>query len=113
MSDKSLYGYTGLFDTPDEIVNAANTVADEGYIKYDVNTPYPVHGMDKAMKLPPSKLGYAALAFGLSGLFSFFGLLYWMLVIDYPLVIGGKPFFAFPAFIPVLFEVLVLSQRSC
>lgn len=109
MSDKSLYGYTGLFDTPDEIVNAAMMVADKGYTKYDVNTPYPVHGMDKAMKLPPSKLGYAALVFGLSGLLSFFGLLYWMLVIDYPLVIGGKPFFAFPAFIPILFEVLVLS----
>jgi len=109
MSDKTLYGYTGLFDTPDEIINAANTVADKGYTRYDVNTPYPVHGMDKAMKLRPSKLGYAALAFGLSGLLSFFVLLYWMLVIDYPLVIGGKPFFAFPAFIPVLFEVLVLS----
>ncbi len=109
MSEKELYGYTGIFTTPDEIIKAAQTVSNRGYNKFDVNTPYPVHGMDDAMKLPPSKLGYAALVFGISGLIAFFGILYWMLVIDYPIVIGGKPFFAFPAFVPVLFEVLVLS----
>ncbi|KAB2838527.1 MAG: DUF3341 domain-containing protein, partial [Melioribacteraceae bacterium] len=70
MSEKILYSYTGLFDTPDEIINAAEKVSEEGYKKYDINTPYPVHGMDAAMKLKPSKLGYAALVFGLSGTFT-------------------------------------------
>ncbi len=109
MNDKILYGYTGIFDTPDEIINAAEKVSDAGYKKYDINTPYPVHGMDGAMKLPPSKLGYAALVFGLTGTFAALAIMYFMSVLDYPIVIGGKPFFAFPAFVPIMFEVTVLS----
>lgn len=109
MSNKVLYGYTGLFNTPDEIINAAKKVSSKGYKKFDVNTPYPVHGMDGAMKLPPSKLGYVALALGLSG--AAFGFLFitWIMTIVYPNIIGGKPFYSFPAFIPVTFEITVLA----
>ncbi|MBU2493001.1 MAG: DUF3341 domain-containing protein [Bacteroidetes bacterium] len=109
MSDKILYSYTGLFDTPDEIIHAAGKTADEGYKKFDINTPYPVHGMDDAMKLKPSRLGYFALVFGLSGTFATVLLMTWMTAFDYPIVIGGKPFFAFPAFVPIIFEVTVLA----
>ena len=109
MSDKNLYSYTGIFDTPDEIIHAAEKVAEEGYKKFDVNTPYPVHGMDAAMKLKPSRLGYFALVFGLSGTFAAVTLMTWMTAFDYPIVIGGKPFFALPAFVPIIFEVTVLS----
>jgi hypothetical protein len=109
MKEKILFGYTGLFDKPDEIIEAANKASEKGYKKFDVNTPYPVHGMNKAMKLPPSKLGYAALVFGLSGTLSALLLMYWISVVDYPIVIGGKPFFALPAFVPIMFEVTVLS----
>lgn len=109
MTEKVLYSVNGLFDTPDEIIVAAEKVSEKGYTKFDVHTPYPVHGMDNAMKLPPSKLGYAALVFGLSGTFTALVLMYWMSVIDYPNIIGGKPFFAFPAFVPIMFEVTVLA----
>ncbi len=109
MDEKILYGYTGLFDTPDEIIEAAEKTADEGFQKYDVHTPYPVHGMDAAMKLKPSKLPYIALAVGLSALFVMFIFMYWMTTIDYPVIVGGKPFFSFPAWVPVLFEITVLS----
>jgi len=109
MKDKILYGYTGIFNTPDAIISAANEASAKGYRKFDVNTPYPVHGMNKAMKLPPSKLGYAALVFGLSGTLSALLLMYWISAIDYPIVIGGKPFFALPAFVPIMFEVTVLA----
>jgi len=97
-----------LFNTPDEIINAAKKVTSEGYTKYDAHTPYPVHGMDKAMRLKPSKLGYITLAFGLSGAALAMLLMYATMTKDYPLVIGGKPFFPLPAFIPVTFEVTVL-----
>ena len=109
MNEKLLYGYTGLFDTPDEIIEAAEKTSDAGYKNYDVHTPYPVHGMDSAMKLPPSRLAYIALAFGLLGLSSAFGFMYWITTIDYPVIVGGKPFFSFPAWVPVLFEITVLS----
>jgi mono/diheme cytochrome c family protein len=108
MSNKIIYGVTGIFDTPDSIMNAAEKVANKGYKKFDVNTPYPVHGMDSAMKLKHSKLGYFALAFGLTGTTIAIMLMTFTMVFEYPLIIGGKPFFALPAFIPVTFELTVL-----
>jgi mono/diheme cytochrome c family protein len=109
MSEKILYCYAGIFDTPDEIIHAAEKAVEEGYTKYDVNTPYPLHGMDKAMKLPPSKLGYVALIFGLSATLAAVLTMGWMSAIDYPLVVGGKPVFSFPAYVPIMFEVTVLT----
>lgn len=107
MSEK-LYSYTALFNTPDEIIHAAKVITEKGYTKFDVNTPYPVHGMDNAMKLPPSKLGFVTLFAGLSGIILALGTMGWMMGIDYPNVIGGKPFFPLPAFIPITFEITVL-----
>lgn len=109
MEEKNLYGYTGLFDTPDEIIEAAHKTAESKFKKYDVHTPYPVHGMDDAMKLKPSRLPYVALVVGLSALFGMLGFMYWISTIDYPVIVGGKPFFSFPAWVPVLFEITVLS----
>lgn len=108
MPNSKLYGITALFKTPDEIIKAASKTAEAGYQKFDVNTPYPVHGMESAMKLKPSKLGFITLIFGLSGAALALLFMYWTMSIDYPMVIGGKPFFALPAFIPVTFEVTVL-----
>ncbi|HSL89655.1 MAG TPA: quinol:electron acceptor oxidoreductase subunit ActD [Ignavibacteriaceae bacterium] len=107
-NEKKIYGITALFKSPDEIISAAGKVADAGYKKFDVNTPYPVHGMDRAMKLKPSRLGFVTLVFGLSGAALALIFMYWTMSVDYPMVIGGKPFFALPAFIPVTFEVTVL-----
>lgn len=109
MEEKVLYSYSGLFDTPDDIIHAAEKTKEEGYEKFDIHTPYPVHGMDGAMGLKRSKLGYVALVLGLGGLVTALAIIYWMVVIDYPLIIGGKPYFAFPAFVPILFEVTVLG----
>lgn len=107
-NESRLHSVTALFNTPDEIIHAASKVSAEGYEKFDVHTPYPVHGMDKAMRLKPSKLGYITLAFGLSGAALAMLLMYFTMSKDYPMIIGGKPFFPLPAFIPVTFEVTVL-----
>ncbi len=107
MNDKKIFGVAGLFDTPDDIIAAAKKTS-EKYTRYDVHTPYPVHGMPKAMKLKWSPLGYFALAFGLTGTAIALLTMWWTMAVDYPLVIGGKPFFPLPAFIPVTFELTVL-----
>ncbi len=109
MSAKILYGYSGIFDTPNQITHAAEKAVEHGYTKFDVSTPYPLHGMNKAMNLKPSRLGYVAFVAGLSFAVTFVLLLWWMNAVDYPVVYGGKPFFSFPAYIPLVFEVLVLS----
>lgn len=107
-NEKVIYGISALFNKPDDIIKAAKKVTADGYKKWDVNTPYPLHGMEQAMGLKPSKLGYVTLLFGLTGTASALFLMWFTLSVDYPIVIGGKPFFALPAFIPVTFELTVL-----
>ncbi len=107
-NNKKLFGIAATFKTPDEIISAAKKVSDSGYTQFDVNTPYPIHGMDNAMKIKPSKLGFVTLVMGLSGAALALLFMYWTMSVDYRIVIGGKPFFALPAFIPVTFEVTVL-----
>jgi len=108
MNERTLYSITALFDTPDEIIHAAEEVAGAGYTRFDVNTPYPVHGMDKAMKLRQSRLGVFTFFFGLLGTVSIVAFMTWITISDYPLVIGGKPFWTWPAFVPIAFEITVL-----
>lgn len=106
--NRKIFGIAAIFNKPDDIINAAKKAAGKGYTKWDVNTPYPVHGMDDAMNMKPSKLGIVTLIFGLSGTALALLFMWFTLSVDYPLVIGGKPFFDLPAFIPVTFEVTVL-----
>jgi mono/diheme cytochrome c family protein len=109
MSDsKNLYGVTALFDTADEVINAARKVSKAGYKNFDVNTPYPVHGMDRAMGLKRSKVGFVTTFLGFSGTAFILLFAFWTMSLDYPMVIGGKPFFSLPAFIPITFETTVL-----
>jgi hypothetical protein len=103
-----LYSITAIFDTPDEIIHAAERTSIAGYTKFDVHSPYPVHGMDHAMRLKTSKVGYFAFVFGLLGALSAITFISWVTLSDYPLVIGGKPFWSWPAFVPISFEVTIL-----
>ena len=96
------------FDAPAGAMHCAEKLRDAGYSKFDAHTPFPVHGMDKAMGLSDSKLGFIVLFFGLSGTSLAFLMMYWMNGVDYPIVIGGKPPGAIPSMVPILFEVTVL-----
>jgi hypothetical protein len=96
------------FESPDAIVHAAEKVRDAGYEKWDVHTPYPLHGMDAAMGLKDSRLGWIVLCCGLTGVTAAITMIQWMNGIDYPLVIGGKPPNAIPTMVPIMFELTVL-----
>lgn len=100
--------YLAEFGTPGQVTKAAEKVRDAGYKRWDVHTPFPVHGMDRAMGMPDSKLGWIVLACGLTGCAVAFTLIYWTNGLDYPLVIGGKPPGAFPSMVPVMFELTIL-----
>ncbi len=81
---------------PTPASSAAEKLRDAGYTKFDAHTPYPVHGMDKAMGLRDTPLGWIVLVLGLAGCLTGFVMMTWMNGIDYPLVIGGKPPDAIP-----------------
>src|SRR6185437_10067355 len=81
---------------------------DAGYTLFDSHTPFPVHGMDRAMGLPDSKLGWIVIAMGMTGTTLAFTMMYWMNGVDYPLIIGGKPPGTLPSMIPIMFELTVL-----
>jgi hypothetical protein len=100
--------YLAEFESADAIIHAAEKVREAGFERWDVHTPYPVHGMDRAMGLPDSRLGWIVLLCGLTGLSLAVLMMQWMNGYDYPLVIGGKPPDAFASMVPIMFELTVL-----
>lgn len=102
------WGLLAEFETPGAIFGACEKVRDAGFTRWDSHTPYPVHGLDKAMGLKPSRLPFVVLVLGLSGAALAFGLQYWVSVHAQPSIISGKPLNSWQAFVPVTFEVGVL-----
>lgn len=96
------------FNTPEECVHAAEKLRDAGYKKFDAHTPYPIHGMDDAMGMKDTPLGWIVLTLGVTGCLAGFAMMQWMNGMDYPLIIGGKPSDAFPSMIPIMFECTIL-----
>ncbi len=96
------------FKSTGDVLHAAEKVRDEGYQKWDVHTPFPIHGMDRAMGLSDSKLGWIVAVMALLGITSAIAMYYYMNGLDYAIVIGGKPGFSPPAAFPVYFELTVL-----
>lgn len=103
-----LAGISGLFTDPDAVISAAAKVRDAGYTRFDFHTPYPLHGLDEAMGVKRTILPYIALGGGIAGMLIALHLQWWTGAVDYPLVIGGKPLFAFEPSIPITFELTVL-----
>ncbi len=109
MSDSvNVVGMAGLFDDADALLRAADLVRREGYSKWDCHTPYPVHGLDDAMGIRPSPIPYVCLTAGFVGVGVALAMQGWMSAVDYPVRIGGKPLFSWPAFVPITFELFVL-----
>lgn len=102
------YGFVAEFETQNALLHAAEKLRDAGYTRFDAHSPFPIHGMDKAMGLGQSKLPILVFLGGLFGCSGALALQYWVHVIENPLNIAGKPFFSLPAFIIVMFEMTIL-----
>lgn len=103
-----IYGLIAEYQTPAEAMHAAEKVRDAGYKRWDVHTPYPVHGMDKAMGLKNSKVGWFSFIGGVTGYTSGMLMIWWMNAYDYPVLIGGKPMFSPFAAFPPSYELTIL-----
>jgi mono/diheme cytochrome c family protein len=103
-----LYGILAEYDTPTDLVRACKKVRDAGYTRWDTYTPFPIHGIEKAMGIPYTKLPWFVLAMAMTGLGTAIWLQWWTNAVDYPWLISGKPFFSWPANVPVMFELTIL-----
>ena len=103
-----LFGVLAEFDSPKSLYHVAQKVRDEGYTKWDAFSPFPIHGMDGAMGLKESILGWIVVIGGAVGLSFGFGLQTWVATTAYKIIVSGKPLFSYQAFVPVTFELMVL-----
>jgi hypothetical protein len=114
IGDDRVCAAIGQFDTPEELVEAGRKIRGMGYTKLDAMSPFPVHGIDEAIGVPYSKIGWIVVCAAITGILVAQWLVYYVGVISYPLVIGGKPLFDFTFSIPVTFETAVLfSSLVC
>ena len=105
---ETVVGLVAQFDGPEALVAAARRVREAGYRQWDTHSPFPVHGMDRAMGIRPTVLPWLVLGAGLAGTLIAIVFQWWANGFDYPIVASGKPLWALPANIPVTFELIVL-----
>ncbi len=103
------FGVLAEFATPRDLLHACGKVRDAGYTRWDSHSPFPVHGLERAMGLKRSKLPWIVLVMGLGGAAGGMALQWWTSTIAYPLVISGKPYFSWQAYVPITFELGVLG----
>jgi Protein of unknown function (DUF3341) len=104
-----IYGVIAEFDSPAAVLSAAEKVRDAGYHRWDVFSPFPVHGLDKVMGLKNSRVGAFSLLFGAGAFLGTLLLLWYCNAFDYPILIGGKPMFSIPMSVVPAYILLVLA----
>lgn len=104
----SLFGLGAEFSSAGALLEAAKKIHSLGFRKWDVYSPFPIHGMDHAMGFQRSRVSFFSLIGGCTGLSVAFILIYYTSAINYPLIVQGKPYFALEPSLPIFFELTIL-----
>ena len=102
------WGLMAQFDSATALVNAARLAREAGFTKLDAYSPFPIHQLDEALRLPRTKLPWLVLAGGIMGTLGGLSLQYWASVIEYPMNIGGRPYASWVSFIIPAYETTIL-----
>lgn len=108
MTNTQKWGIVAEFDSARAIYQAAEKTTAQGYTRVDAHTPFPVHGLDKALKQGPSPLGWLVLCGGITGICLAQLMMWWMNGVDYVMWVSGKTPYAWETTIPITFELIVL-----
>lgn len=100
--------FVAVFEHEADVIEAAGASREHGFEIADAFTPYAVHGLDRAMGLKPSWLGWACFGLGAAGLVFATWFQFWTTAVSWPINVGGRPWNSLPAFVPVMFELMVL-----
>ncbi len=106
--NEGIFSVLGVFDTPRQLLDAIPVLKGKVPGRLEAYTPYPVHGMEKALELRKSPVGGMVFVMGLIGAFSAIAFQLWTSGIDYPMMTAGKPYLSWEAFVPIMFEATVL-----
>jgi hypothetical protein len=104
----AIYGIAARYGDAQRLLRAARAAADAGYRRVETYTPFPVEGLDEALRLKPTRVQWAVFVGALAGGIGGFLMQYVANVRAYPLDIGGRPLNSWPAFIPISFELTIL-----
>ena len=108
MKPTPMYGMMAEFDTPTELVSAAERAHQAGYKKIDAYSPFPIEGLAEAIGFHQNRVPLVTLIGGIVGGLTGYLMQYWISASSYPVNVGGKPYHSWPAFIPVTFELTIL-----
>jgi len=109
MRATAIYGLLAEFDDPTSLVAAAERARDEGYVRMDAYSPYPIEELHQAMGARHTRLPLIVLIGGVLGCVCGYALQWWAAASAYPVNVGGRPLHSWPAFIPVTFECTILA----
>ncbi|HEX4054016.1 MAG TPA: DUF3341 domain-containing protein [Tepidisphaeraceae bacterium] len=104
-----IYGLLAEFDAPAPFVHATEQTREAGYTRIDALSPFPVPGLDEALRLPPNRVPLIFLLGGIFGGLSGFFMQVYSCTYSYPINVGGRPLYSWPAFIPITFELTILG----
>ena len=100
-----------IYNDDDILLSAVKMVKDEKFHIEEIYTPFPVHGLDKALGLKPTRLAILSFIYGCIGFSFAIFMMNYIMIVDWPQNIGGKPSFSFienmPSFVPIMFELTV------
>ena len=98
----------GIYDDEQPLIAAVKKAREQHLDIMDVFSPFPIHGLDPVLGLSESRLHIAGFIFGALGTLTAVGFMTWVHTRDWPIIFGGKPYWSFPAFVPITFELTVL-----
>lgn len=100
--------HVGVFESAEDLLEAARECRSRGVPILDARSPFPIHGFDEVARIRASRLPVVCFGFAAAGLAAGLLVQYWTSATNWPLNVGGKPFDSLPAFVPVAFETMIL-----